>query len=385
MRIYIFLGIAAIPFIYYVIVLYSGWRFFRREPQPASSADFTPPVSNLRAVRGLDPEAYENFASFCRQDYPEYEIIFCLSDRDDPAYPVVQKIIQDFPERPIRVVFNTGSRASNDKVSKLVRLTSEARYEHLVITDSDVRVRPDYFRTVMAPMANPKAGAVTCFSAPVDEKTFAGRLQTIGMISDFYAGIVVAWKLDGVKFAFGPTIATTRARLAEFGGYQILQNKPADDLLVGRLIADLGYEVELLPYTVQTIPDYQSTRGLIEQRLRWMVVMRHMRPWGHVGLVFTQGLPWCLAAAALHPTAAVVGAYVGGYLGFRLLITWMIGVHGLKQSSLWGKIALIPAWDIMALAIWLGSFFRNSIRWRDREYYIREGMLVPVSSTSAEN
>ncbi len=133
-------------------------------------------------------------------------------------------------------------------------------------------------------------GAVTCFYASVGEKTFTDGLQTVGMLSDFYAGILVAWQLDGVKFALGPTIATTRSHLAGFGGYAAIENRPADDLLVGRLIAEQGLEVRLLPYVVDTVADFQSMRELVHKRLRWIVVMRHMRPWGHLGLLLTQGL-----------------------------------------------------------------------------------------------
>ncbi len=134
------------------------------------------------------------------------------------------------------------------------------------------------------------------------------------MMSDFYTGIIVAWQLDGVKFALGPTIVTTRERLAAFGGYESIENRPADDLLVGRLIADQGYEVELLRYPVETVADYQSMRELVHKRLRWIVVMRHMRPWGHFGLIFTHGLPWALAAVAVHPTWAVAVALPGRLL-----------------------------------------------------------------------
>src|SRR5579872_7413619 len=127
---YVFLGIAAIPFIYYLIVLYSTWQFFRqRSDRQASRSDFTPPISNVRPIRGLDPEAYENFASFCRQDYPEYELLFCVGDTDDPVLPVIEKLKQDFPDRNIRVLFGSGSSATNDKVAKLARLTAEARYD----------------------------------------------------------------------------------------------------------------------------------------------------------------------------------------------------------------------------------------------------------------
>ena len=177
----VFLGVAAIPFVYYGIVLFSGWRFFRR-PHREEAGGFAPPVSNLKPIRGLDPDAYENFASFCRQDYPDYEILFCVGDREDPALPLIDRLKREFPERPIRVLFGSGRDASNDKVAKLARLVSEAQHEHVVISDSDVRVRPDYLRNVVAPLADPKIGAVTCFYLSLDEQTFVDRFQSVGMM-----------------------------------------------------------------------------------------------------------------------------------------------------------------------------------------------------------
>jgi ceramide glucosyltransferase len=382
---YVVLAVAAIPFIYYLLALFSSWQFFRRTAHPsAASRNFAPPVSILKPIRGLDPDAYENFASFCKQDYPDYELLFCVGKEDDPVVPVLQKLARDFPEHRIRVLFGSGGKGSNDKVVKLARLVSEGRHEVVVISDSDVRVRPDYLRTVVAPLADPKVGAVTCFYAPIEDKTLTESLQTIGMVSDFYAGILVARQLDGVKFALGPTIATTRTRLAGFGGYAAIDNRPADDLLVGRLIAEQGYAVELLPYTISTVADYGSLRDLLHKRLRWIVVMRHMRPWGHLGLLLTQALPWSMAAIAIHPSGGIALGYLGTYLALRFAMTWMVGIWGLKQTSLWKKLALIPVWDALAFFIWLTSFARNSIRWRDGEYYIRDGRLVPVTSTNAE-
>jgi len=383
---YAVLAVATFPFIYYLLVLYSSWRFFHRPTSSpgAAGGGFTPPVSNLKPIRGADPEAYENFASLCRQDYPEYELLFCVGAKDDPAVPVLEMLARDFPERRIRILVGTDGRASNDKAAKLARLVSEARHEILVINDSDVRVRPDYLRSVVAPLADPKVGAVTCFYMPLEVKTLPEKLQTMGMVSDFYAGVLVARQLDGMKFALGPTIATTRERLAGFGGYGAIENLPADDVLVGRLIAGQGYEVVLLPYVIQTVPDFHSLPDLVRKRLRWFVVMRHMRPWGHLGLLLTQGLPWSLAAVAARPTAAVALGYLGAYLGLRFAMTWLIGAKGLRDRTLWKKMWLIPAWDAMALFIWLWSFGRDSFRWRDGEYAIRRGRLVPVTSDTME-
>jgi ceramide glucosyltransferase len=379
----LWMAVAAIPFVYYLIAIYSSWRYFGRRVPPLVAAA-TPPVSILKPFRGLDPDAYDNLASFCRQDYPEYEIIFCVDIDDDSVRPVVEKLQRDFPEHEIRVLYGSGRVASNDKVAKLARMAAEARHETVVISDSDVRVDPDYLRAMTAPLAEKGVGAVTCFYVHTDLKTFADRLQTVGMMSDFYAGILVAWQLDGIKFALGPSIATTRARLAGFGGYAAIENCPGDDLLVGRLIAEQGYEVKLLRYSVTTVSDFGSMSDLLHKRMRWIVVMRHMRPWGHLGLLLTQGLPWSLAAVAVHPTAAVALGYLGTYFALRVAMTWTIGVHGLRRPGLWSEMILIPVWDAVAFFIWLASFLRSSIRWRGADYYIREGQLVPVGSNSAK-
>ncbi len=372
----VFLAIAAIPFIYYFIAIYSSWRYFQKTRVFEDS--FTPPVSILKPFRGLDPDAFENLASFCKLDYPEFEIVFCVDPDDDVIQSVLAKLTAEFPHCRIRVLHGSGRVATNDKVAKLARLVNDASYETVVISDSDVRVQPDYLRQVTAPLRDPKVGAVTCFYVPTELKTFTDHLQSVGMMSDFYAGVLVAWQLDGVKFALGPTIATTRARLAGFGGYPELENRPADDLLVGRLIAEQGHEVVLLNYAIETVCDYGSISDLLHKRLRWIVVMRHMRPWGHFGLLLTQGLPWSLAAVAIHPSLAVALGYLGGYFAIRMLLTWIIGIHGLHQKGLWKQMPLIPIWDAVAFAIWLTSFGRNSIRWRGADYYIRDGRLVPA-------
>jgi len=376
--VYLFLGLASLPFIYYLLAIYSSRRFFsQREIEPRS---FTPPLSILKPVRGLDPDAYKNFASFCDQDYPEYEIVFCLGAEDDPAVPIIETLRRNFPRQRIRVLFGSGRVAANDKVAKLVRLANEAAYEYLVINDSDVRVGRDYLRKIVAPLSDPKIGAVTCLYVSTGDQTFIDTLQTVGMLSDFYAGLLVARELDGVKFALGPTIATTRARLAAFGGYEAIENRPGDDLLVGQLISEQGYEVKLSRYVVETVSDYQSMNELLHKRMRWLVVMRHMRPLGHLGMLFTQGLPWSIAAVAVHPTREAAAFFLGGYVILRTAMSWVIGVRGLKQKWLDPKV--VVAWDAFAFVMWVASFCRNSIRWRGGDYHIRNGELVPAAAAS---
>ncbi len=380
---YIILGIAAIPAVYYLLALYSTVRFFivtKRDLKP--NTDFLPPISCLKPIKGLDEDAYENYASFCRQDYPEYEIVFCV-DRDDPALPVLEKLIRDFPERQIRLLFGSGRNAINDKVGRLTRLTAEAKYDIFVITDGDVRVRPDYLRTVVSAFRDPKVGAATCLYVSTKEVNFVQELQSIGMISDFFAPVMVAWQLGDLKVTFGQSILTTRKAVAAYGGYPVLEDRPADDVYAGRLVAEQGFEVKLLPYIVQSVADFNTMSDLLHKRTRWMTVQRLMRPWGHLGLIFTFGLPWALVAVAVHPTLAVALAYLGGYAFFRVAITWTIGAWGMKQRGLWKKMPLIPLWDAMAFLMWVASFSRNTIRWRGVDYFLREGRLIAAQRAPA--
>jgi ceramide glucosyltransferase len=382
---YAVLAVAAIPFIYYLLVLFCTADYFRtaRRESARASRDFTPAVSILKPVKGLDIDAYENYASLCRLDYPEYEIVFCV-DGDDPSLPVIEKLRHDFPEHRIRVLLASGRNAINDKVARLVRLTNEAKYDLFVITDSDVRVRRDYLRTVVAPLRDQRVGVATCLYVSAHVRTLAERLQSIGMISDFFASVMVAWKLDGVKFAFGQTIVTTRKAVQSWGGYPVLEDRPADDLYAGKLAAEQGYEVKLLPYVIETVADFGSLGGLLHKRLRWATVQRLMRPWGHMGLIFTFGLPWAIAAAVTVPTTAVIAGYFGGYAVCRIAMAAMIGGWGMHQRGLWKKIPLIPLWDLLAFAIWLASFTRRTIRWRGVDYLMRDGKFVSATSAGAK-
>jgi ceramide glucosyltransferase len=382
---YILLGVAAIPFIYYLLALYSSWKYFaQKDHSRATRREFTPPVTCFKAIRGLDEDAYENFASFCRQDYPEYEILFCV-DENDPTIPVLQRLMRDYPQTKIRLIYGPDHQAINDKVARLDRLSKEARYDLWVLTDGDVRVEPSYLRTVVSPMLDPQIGGVTCFYYGTKETTFIEKLQELGMMCDFFPGILVAWLLDGVKFGFGQTIVTTRKHVQGFGGFTTIESRPADDLLTCRLIAEQGYEIKLLPYVVRTTPDFRSMKDLLYKRTRWMTVMRHMRPWGHLGLIFTFGLPWSLLALALDPSLTTALVYLGGYIFFRVWMTWLVGVHGLKLSNLWPKMWMIPIWDATAFLIWLASFTRRAIRWRGVDYTLRDGMLTLATARRSRN
>lgn len=367
---------------YYLIAIHCARRFFL---QPRTTEkDFTPPVSILKPVRGVDREAYANFASFCRQDYSDYEILFGVGDADDPAIPVIQQLIQHFPEQSIRLIVDPAHPGSNNKVSKLCRLAREAQHEVLVVSDSDVRVRPDYLRAVLRPFRDPRVGAVTCMYPAIAGNTLGDEVEAISLATNFFASVLVARELEGVKFALGATMATTRSALAEIGGFEAIADCFSDDFELGNRIAAKGYRVELVPDTVKIVLPSQGLLGCLRHQLRCAVGVRNSRPWGHFGLILTQGLPWSLAAMALARSAGLAACILGAYLALRLTMAWTVGVWGLQDPLLPRKLWLVPVVDGVDFFIWLASFWRNRVEWRGADFYVREGRLIPIGTLARD-
>jgi ceramide glucosyltransferase len=378
------LALALGPLGYYLVGIYSAWRFFRvahvaRGREALSGKQAAAPVSVLKPLRGLDPGAYENFASFCGQDYPEYEILFAVSDPDDSAVPIVQKLIADFPERSIRLIVVENRLGPNSKVSNLCRLAREARHDLLVITDSDVRVEPRYLQDVAAMFRDPKVGGVTALYRGNDNLQWVAAMDCVGSSAVFCGAALVARELEGLKFMMGSTMATTKQHLAEIGGFEAMVDLHSDDYELGRRIADRGYRIELLPEPVQMAFPSQTLGAYLWHELRWAIGIRNIRPGGHFGMLLTHGLPWAIAAAVVAPSAAIAVAYLGAYFILRFAMAWTVGVWGLRDPVLWRRFWLLPVRDLFSFFVWLASFGMNRIEWRGSAFTLSKGRMIPVT------
>ncbi|MGH9603201.1 MAG: bacteriohopanetetrol glucosamine biosynthesis glycosyltransferase HpnI [Terriglobales bacterium] len=370
----------------YSLLCLRAARRFHESPAPPA-AGFTPAVSVLKPVRGADPEAYENFRSLCAQDYPEFEIIFGVADAADPAATVIERLIADHPDRPIRLVVCPQVLGANRKVSSLIQMLAQARYSHLIIADSDIRVPPDYLRRVLAPLADPATGMVTCLYRGIPAATLGSMLESVTTAVHFAPGVLAARLLDGgLRFALGSTIATTRDALGKIGGFEPLVDHLADDYELGARTAAAGLKVVLSDLVVDHyVPPY-SLHGFLEHQLRWGRGMRQSRPAGYAGLFVTYLLVWAVAAAALLSitpagsfafTQAAAAVLTAG-IAFRLALVVSVGMRVLGDRALWRRLWLIPLCDLFGLLVWAGSYLGRQVTWRGERFVLEKGKLRPM-------
>src|SRR5260370_3542300 len=332
------LRFALLPLVYYLVWLYCVIGYFRglrKNPQARSS--FMPGASIIKPVRGLDFEAYENFASFCRLDYPEYEVVFAVSDPSDPAIPIIEKLRADFPSCSMRLIMNVPRMGTSDKVNNLCQLVQNAKYDFLVMSDSDVRVEPDYLKQVLAPFADPEVGAVTAFYKSLSAGNVASNLDALGMYMDSAPAALVAKKIEGrLGFAFGWTMATSKKHLKKIGGWEAMVNHHSDDFELGNRIAQSGHRVALMEKPVSMVFPKDSLKEYFSHELRWSIGLKSVRPWGYWGLVFTHGLPWAFIGAAVAlslRSPPIAASFFFSYLIFCGGVAWVTGGLGVCGRS----------------------------------------------------
>jgi ceramide glucosyltransferase len=371
--------LAAAPLAYYAAATFAAWRFFRRE-RKRILRNYTPSVSLLKPVRGTDFASYENYSSFCRQEYPDYEILFAVNEAEDGAVPLIRRLIAEFPACQIRIFVGAENLGANRKVNKLARLSREARHEILVLTDGDVRVGPNYLREVVAPFVEESVGAVTSFYRGIAERNLGAELEAIGASSDFFSGVLMAEWTEGINFALGASIVTTKRWLSRIGGFESFAGALADDYELGVRIAEAGGRVLLSRESVWTVYPAQTAKSFWNHQLRWARTVRLCRPLSYLGLIFTLGLPWAVFAALVAPMKWIGAAYLLAYLVLRFVMAWTVGVWGVGDDVLRRKLWLVPLRDALYSAVWLASFASNRITWGGQQYTMRKGQMVPLTA-----
>lgn len=360
-----------LPALAYALISWAcGRHYFRRQ---RSLPAHLPPVTILKPVKGIDAESFENFASFCRQEYPLFQIIFAAASPEDPVLPVIRRLMTEFPAVDMELVVEGRIYGPNYKVCNLMNAFPTARYDLIIVCDSDIRVGSHYLREVCAPFIDPAVGLVTSLYRSSHVHGAATALEAMGFSTEMVPNIMVARSLEGLSFAFGASMAVRRKALEAMGGFGALVEYLADDYQLGNKIHRAGWRLELSEYVVESIMKEETLRDVFTRQLRWCRTMRVSRPGGYVGSGITQPFPAALlallisgftlpgvsAALSLYLVrVAVVTIYSRRYLGDRLLPGW-----------LW----LLPFRDLMAFTTWFLSFLGNRVWWRGHRYRLLPG------------
>ena len=393
----LFTALLTVCGIAYSLLALSGARSFRRSTLPAAGETELPGVSILKPLRGVDARMYAGFVSHCTQRYNgPFEILFGVSSLDDPAIAEVARLRIEHPETPISLIECPRRLGPNGKLSSLAQMLPHARYEHIIVNDSDILVSPTYLTNVLSPFtisqnATPDptspGGSSPTQPAPLglvtvpylgrSEPTLFSRLESLGISTDFIPGVLAARVLEGgLRFGLGSTLATTKSALASIGGFPSLVDQLADDYELGARLHRNGYRVQLVPeVVVTTVPAY-TFRGFADHQLRWSRSTRDSRRAGYFGLLFTFVLPWACATVISSGFALWSLTLLSFALLVRVAVALTVGVGLLHDEQVFRDLLLLPLRDLFGLFFWAWSYAGDTVIWRGERFRLRRGVLT---------
>ena len=359
--------------VYCVLVVLAARQYLAVRPPALAHPE---PISILKPLAGLDEGLEENLRSWFGQRYSDFEILCAVREPGDPAVTVVEKLRQEFPHVPARLLVTGEPPYANAKVFSLDRMTAAARNDLLVMSDSDTRAAPDLLTTVAAEFQDPRLGVATCPYRAVPGRSFWSMLEAIMMNTEFLAGLLVARLVEGVRFAVGPCVAARRQALVKIGGLERLKDYLSEDFVLGALAAGAGYQVILSSAVIEHRIGAQPFRANFAHRLRWVRGTRRSRPWGYVGQLFTYPLPLALLLVALKPAWWIL---LAGAAVLRACAAWATAGWVLRDPLTARRWWLVPLQDLCSFLLWTAGFFGNTIIWRGRRYrLLADGRFEPV-------
>ncbi len=343
---------------YYGLALIAAVRRLLERPTEGSPEEAPmPPVSVLKPVHGRDPNFYEAIRSHAEQDYPEFEILFGVSDPRDAAIADIERLRRAYPRRSIRLITALND-APNGKAGVLAKLAGEACYGILLVNDSDIFVEPGYLRAVISDAAEARVGVVTCLYRAASEH-WPGRFEALGIATDFAAGVLAARMLGIAEFALGSTMAFRVEHLRAIGGFEALTDFLADDYQLGRRITALGYRVAMASPVVETHLSGASWSEVWRHQVRWSRTIRVSRPGGYYGYLVTQVSFWAAIALLAGQWQAAAAA-----VALRILAGALVAGPVLRMKNTLAWAPLIPLRDLWGFAVWCAGLTGKTVEWR---------------------
>jgi len=370
-------GVTVASIAYCLVCLQSAARFLGRRER-AHPGEW-PSLSVLKPLQGADRELYEALRSHCLQDYPQFEILFGITEATDPAANLVRKLIKEFPQRKLKLVNCDQRLGANGKVSSLAQLARLAEHEILLVNDSDIRVGPDYLRTIASELEPKDTGMVTCLYRGLAAPTLASRLEALTISTDFIPGVLAADLIErGLHFGLGSTLAFRRRELQAIGGFEAIVDYLADDYELGRRIGERGFQVQLSSAVVEThIPGY-NLGEFVSHQLRWARTIRASRPGGYAGLLLTFTLPWAVAALVFARGSRWAWFLLAAALLARLAVAVTTSRFIVEDRKTWHSLWLLPLRDFVVVLVWIGGLVGNQVVWRGKKFSLEGGKLRPL-------
>jgi ceramide glucosyltransferase len=378
--------------VYSMMALWAARRFERAttpRPDPGAPGQlagwggdptFAPGITILKPIKGVDPRMHAGLASHCAQNYAgPFEILFGVSSLSDPAVAEVARLRVDFPHINIRLIECPTRLGPNGKLSNLTQMLPHARFEHILVNDSDILVSPRYLTHIAAAFHQDNIGLVTAPYIGVASNTLWSRLEALGISTDFIPGALVARALEGgLRFGLGSTLATTKSALDAIGGFESLTDQLADDYELGARLHRAGYRIELLREVVATsVPPY-TLRGFCEHQLRWARSTRDSRRAGYLGLGITYVLPWAVLTVIASGGALWSFTLLSVALLARMAVALVVGVGLLDDGQVLRDLLLLPLRDLFGLGFWAWSYASDTVIWRGERFRLHRGRLEPV-------
>ncbi|MGC8494898.1 MAG: bacteriohopanetetrol glucosamine biosynthesis glycosyltransferase HpnI [Syntrophobacteraceae bacterium] len=375
----LFFGVLTIASVcYYLVSMVAARRFFSQKPGRGAAVGSCGPISVLVPLCGADFRGYQNYASLCRQNYPQFEILFGVADPEDSSLPVVERLRADFPEVPIQLVVSADQIGPNPKVNVLHNMLSRASYDTLLMLDSDIRVGPDFIATISGELSDSGGGLVTCLYRAGEAPGLPSKLEAVGISSEFAPGVLVAQMGGTISFAFGASIAVTRKALETIGGFPAIAPYLADDYMLGNLVRKAGFPVRLSRCVVETVLSRLTTSGFFSHQLRWARGIRACSPWGHTGSVITNGTALSFLYFAFSGFSRFGLLVFAAVIAMRLCMAWAVGVRHLADKILARNLLLVPLRDFLSLFIWASALFGRQVEWRGKLFRLeKDGRITP--------
>jgi len=393
---YVLLGLAVFGLItstvFAGIVLWAVPGFLRERRQTRAGLverpGFTPPLSLFKPLRGSDPGLESYLEGFFTQDYPEYEILFCAREADDAGLVTARRVAARYPGIPAKFLFTSGQPDYiNDKAISMEKMEAEAAHDIFVISDSDVRISPDYLRAVALPFADARVGAMCClYRGIAAEGGLWARLEAVGMSVEMSAGVLAARAMEGMQFTLGPTMAFRRETIRRMGGFRVTADYCADDFVLGNETFKLGQVVVLSYHAIDHMVLNSSFISSLKHQVRWMKSTRFSRPKGHFGTALTFSMPfgllgWAAAAWLGYPWWGLALFALG--VATRLALAVAVGRLVVRDAGWLGLLILYPIRDLMGFLLWAASYAGRRILWRGRVYeLLPDGKMRAVTSRS---